>query len=95
VIDDVIAFEASVDGVFDATDKVWAEYNVGGPANVNSSFRSLYGRLLGAVQESYAYPVLGDVMEKRMLLPTLQNLIPLLQSMSRNILTPHMMISKQ
>lgn len=64
VIDDVIAFEASVDGVFDATDKVWAEYNVGGPSNVNSSFRSLYGRLLGAVQESYAYPVLGDVMEK-------------------------------
>lgn len=64
VMDDVIAFEASVDGVFDATDKVWKEYNVDGPATVDSSFRSLYGRLLGAVQESYAYPVLGDVIEK-------------------------------
>lgn len=64
VMGDVIAFEASVDGVFDATDKVWAEYNVGGPATVDSSYRSLYGRLLSAVEESYAYPVLGDVIEK-------------------------------
>jgi len=65
VKDDVIAFEASVDSVFDAADKVWDEYNVGGtPATVDASFRSLYGRLLAAVQESYAYPILGDVIEK-------------------------------
>ncbi|HOW05222.1 hypothetical protein, partial [Methanospirillum hungatei] len=64
VMDDVIAFEASVDGVFDTTDKVWDEYNVDGPATVDASVRSLYGRLLAAVQESYAYPVLGDMIEK-------------------------------
>lgn len=63
---DVIAFEESVDAVFNATDNAWVEYHSGdsGPASADASVRALYGRLLSAVEESYAYPVLGDKDEK-------------------------------
>lgn len=64
VLDDVMAFETSVDAVFDVADRIWFEYNQGNPAMADASFRALYGRLLSAVQESYAYPVLGEVIEK-------------------------------
>jgi len=66
VQEDVVAFEASVDAVFNATDNVWVEYRAGDevPQTAESSVRALYGRLLSAVQESYAYPVLGETIEK-------------------------------
>ena len=67
VSEDVIAFEESVDTIFNASDKAWTAYNADDediPQSANSSVRALYGRLLAAVQESYAYPILGDEIEK-------------------------------
>ncbi|PKL60689.1 MAG: hypothetical protein CVV33_01410 [Methanomicrobiales archaeon HGW-Methanomicrobiales-4] len=66
VQEDVIAFEESVDTVFNGTDNTWVAYNSGMdiPPTSNASIRALYGKLLGAVEESYAYPVLGDKTEK-------------------------------
>lgn len=63
---DVMAFEDSIDAIFNATDSAWVEFNtkLEGPMNANASVRASYGRLLSAVEESYAYPVLGGKDEK-------------------------------
>lgn len=66
VIEDVVAFEEVVDSVFNATEEAWNAHHPESvvPQNAESSERALYSRLLSAIEESYAYPVLGDVMEK-------------------------------
>ena len=65
VLEDVIAFEASVDAVFDASDSVWVHVRPeNGPATLDANIRSLYGRVFSAIEESYAYPVIGDITEK-------------------------------
>jgi hypothetical protein len=66
IIGDVIAFEEVVDTVFNATDDAWTARRAesGLPRNADSGERALYVRLFSAVEESYAYPVLGDATEK-------------------------------
>lgn len=66
VMEDVRVYEEAIDAVFNATDAAWADHHAGsgGPSTAQSAERALYGRLLAAVEESYAYPVIGDVVEK-------------------------------
>jgi hypothetical protein len=66
VSEDVATFETSAGRIFSISDAFWAEHNiaVGGPQNLDSSLRSLYGRLMGAVQNSYAYLATGQTTRK-------------------------------
>lgn len=66
VIEDVVAFEEVVDSVFNATEEAWNAHHPESdiPQTADSSERMLYSRLFSAIEESYAYPILGDVVEK-------------------------------
>ncbi|HWQ66578.1 MAG TPA: hypothetical protein VN372_06885 [Methanospirillum sp.] len=66
VLKDVAVFEESVFAIFNASEETWVEFIMGKdvPETADSTVRALYGKLLSAVQESYAYPVLGDTARK-------------------------------
>jgi hypothetical protein len=67
VLEDVIAFEEEVDKVTKNVQEVWdlhSETNTS-PISLNSIRSWLMSTLLEAIEETYAYPVLGDEVEKQ------------------------------
>ena len=64
VIDDVKAFEAEVESVYQSITWTWGAYSGRVPPHADGSMRMLYNTLFAAAWESYEYLLKGDANDK-------------------------------